>query len=445
MTYAQAVDRLNTLAGELAGGPARPRRKFRLEEMQALAAALGRPQDGFRSVLVAGTNGKGSVSATLASILAAAGCRAGLYTSPHLERVNERIRVDGEPVGDHDFARLLEEVWAAAAALVSAGTLPAMPSYFETLTAMAFRHFASSGVELAVLEVGMGGRLDATNVVEPLLSVITDISLDHTEWLGDTIAAIAREKAGILRPGGVMVTLPQHPEANAELGQAAVRLGVEGVNAAACMPAREAGAYGAYPVTLGGETILVNSPLEGRHQHRNLALAMAAALELRNRYGYNLTAAHIAQGIAATRWPGRLEALHSAGHGFLLDVAHNPAGAWALRSALSGRAEPPGTLVFGCLADKAVEEMASILFPLFGRVLLVEVDSPRTAPLSRLAAAAEKTGTEARALPSLDAALEAAMATSGLTVISGSVFLVGAARARLRPERHPEEEPVATA
>ena len=214
--------------------------------MRVLAGALGDPQRQFRSVLIAGTNGKGSTAATLASILASAGLRTGLYTSPHLSRVTERIRTaegaDGLlEIPEEAFARLYFRVDDAAQALVSAGKLPHAPSFFESLTALAFLYFAERGVEIAVLEVGMGGRLDATNIVEPLLSVITDIALDHQDYLGDTIAEIAQEKAGILRANGTLVTLPQHPEANQAIGEAAVALNVRGVSAADYVPGRGLG------------------------------------------------------------------------------------------------------------------------------------------------------------------------------------------------------------
>ena len=236
MSYAAALDSLHARVGELHPSPGEPRRKFRLEEMRALVKALGHPERRFRSVLIAGTNGKGSTAATLAAILASAGYRVGLYTSPHLERVNERIRIDGVPIGDENFARLYFRVDDCASRLVAEGGLSAHPSYFEMLTAVAFEAFAEAQVDVAVLEVGMGGRLDATNVVEPLLSVITDISLDHMEWLGDTIDLIAREKAGILRRNGTLVTLPQHPEANQAIGEVAAELDVRGVNAAEYVP-----------------------------------------------------------------------------------------------------------------------------------------------------------------------------------------------------------------
>ena len=215
-----AIDRLLALEGELVRAPGSPRRKFELAHMHTLLAGLGDPQLRFPAVLIAGTNGKGSTAATLASILQAAGYRTGLYTSPHLDHPSERIRVNGAPIPEAMLADCYEQVEQAAAHLVADGALPYPPSFFEAVTAIGFLFFAGERggvaeneppVDIAVLEVGLGGRLDATNVVEPLLSVITDISLDHTEWLGSTIAAITREKAGILRPGGTLITLPQAP------------------------------------------------------------------------------------------------------------------------------------------------------------------------------------------------------------------------------------------
>ena len=201
MSYTIAIDQLNAMAPELHTGAGQKRRKFSLDEIRTLLGALGNPQREFHSVLIAGTNGKGSTAATLASILTASGLRTGLYTSPHLARANERIRMGRAEIEDDDFARIYFRVHDTAEQLVMSGELPQMPSYFEILTAQALLYFAEVKAEVAVLEVGMGGRLDATNVVDPLLSVITDISLDHMDWLGSTISAIAREKAGILRHG----------------------------------------------------------------------------------------------------------------------------------------------------------------------------------------------------------------------------------------------------
>jgi dihydrofolate synthase / folylpolyglutamate synthase len=435
MSYAAALEQLKAMVPELYAKPGQPRRKFSLDEIRVLLEALGRPERCFPAVLIGGTNGKGSTAATLASILTAAGIRTGLYTSPHLERVNERIRIDRAEIGDDDFARLFFRVHDAAQALVLAGKLPQLPSYFELLTAEAFQHFAETGIEMAVLEVGMGGRLDATNVVDPLLSIITDISLDHQEWLGETVGAIAREKAGILRRDGTMVTLPQHPEANQTLGEAATELNVRGVSAVPYMPAVCAPS-GAYLIEALGAPIEVDSPLEGEHQHRNLALAIAAAVELKERYGFKITPEAIAKGIRQTRWPGRLERITRSGVEWILDVAHNPAGAWALRAGLHGilgEGKTPA-LVFGCLRDKPVIEMAQILFPLFDEVILAPIQSARAAAMDDLLAGARRTATPAVAAESVGEALGLAeLRAAGKTaVIAGSVYLVGEARTLLK-------------
>ena len=246
ISYQSAVESLYALGHELHSP-----RKFDLAHMRTLCQALGNPQRNFPSVLIAGTNGKGSTAATLASILQASSHRVGLYTSPHLLRINERICCCGQPIPDAAFAAAYQRVTAVASALVAASELPHPPSFFETMTAIAFDFFASSGVDIAVLEVGMGGRLDATNIVEPILSVITDIDLDHQKFLGDTIAAIAAEKAGILRPGVAAVTLPQHPEANQVLGERITAVGARAVNAARNLPSMSPQAESASMPQLG--------------------------------------------------------------------------------------------------------------------------------------------------------------------------------------------------
>ncbi len=444
MSYASALERLYALGQELHTAPGVPRRKFELAHMRTLVSALGNPERNFKSILVAGTNGKGSTSSALASILARAGYRTGLYTSPHLSRVNERIQVNGLAIQDDDFAALFSHVEEIAATLLREGRLPAAPSFFETVTAMGFLYFAARGVHTAVLEVGMGGRLDATNIVEPVVSVITDISLDHTEWLGSTVGQITREKAGILRREGVMITLPQHPEANQALGEVAVGLQVRGVNAASYIPVHnhpEDYTRNRYPLAVMGELIEIDSPLAGAHQQRNLALAIATAVELRNNHSYNITPIDIQAGIHGTVWPARLE--HIAGYGgradVLLDVAHNPAGAWALRAAVSHLDQgQPLTLVFGCLNDKPVVELAQILFPLFGRVIVTPVGSPRSASVQDLLAAARLTGSQAEAATDPVSAVERALHLTpvhGMVVVSGSVFLVGQVRPVLLASR----------
>jgi dihydrofolate synthase/folylpolyglutamate synthase len=447
MSYAAAVEHLYSLSGELsAPKPGAARRKFDLEHMRTLARALGDPQLRFPSILIAGTNGKGSTAATLASIFAASGLKVGLYTSPHLVRVNERVQISSRAAGantlaeidDDTFARLYFAVDDAATRLVAEGGLPHPPSFFEVITALALLAFAEAQVDIAVLEVGLGGRLDATNIVQPLLSVITDIALDHTEWLGETITEIAQEKAGILRAGGTLVTLPQHQEANTAIGEVAMALGVTGVNAADYLPERGAGA-GPYPLTVGGQVIEIASPLKGDHQHRNIALAIASAMQVSaNQQLEGITPESISAGIRLTRWPGRLEKLTLPnGRALLMDVAHNPAGVWTLRSYLShafdaGELPGPRTLVFSALRDKAIREMAQILFPLFDepgdRIVLAPVSNPRAATGEELAALAAELDVPAIVCSSVAEALDTASAAgAGSVIIAGSVYLVGEA------------------
>jgi len=433
MSYTAAIDRLNSLAPELYVRAGQPRRRFSLDEVRVLLDALDNPQRLFPAVLIAGTNGKGSTASTLASILTEARQRTGLYTSPHLEKPNERIRLGCEEISDANFARLYFRVHDAAQELMLSERLPQLPSYFEILTALAFLYFAESSIDIAVLEVGMGGRLDATNVVEPLLSIVTDISMDHMEWLGPTISAIAREKAGILRRGGTMITLPQHPEANQVLGEVATELGTRAVSAAAYVPAPWT--RGPYMVEALGVTIRVESPLAGAHQQRNVALAIAAAVDLAERHGFPLTPNAIEAGIRNTRWPGRLERMTMNGIEWILDVAHNTAGAWALRAGVRGilEAHSPRVLVFSCLRDKPLGEMAKILFPLFDEVIVAPIHTARAAALEDLLAAAKATGRPAVAAESVSEALRAAQerAAGGVAVVSGSVYLVGEARTLL--------------
>ncbi len=438
MSYAAAIDQLNAMAPELHARSGQPRRKFSLDEVRTLLHALGDPHKAFRSVLIAGTNGKGSTAATLASILAAAGLRTGLYTSPHLERPNERIRLSSPElaeIADGDFARLYFRVQDAAQQLLAAGQLPQHPSYFEVLTALGFLYFAERHVDIAVLEVGLGGRLDATNVVDPLLSIVTDIALDHMEWLGPTISAIAREKAGILRPRGTLITLPQHPEANEVLGEVAVELGSRAVSAVPYMPQTHDAPEGAYAVEALGSEIEVCSPLAGAHQHRNVALAIAAAVELATHHAFPVTPLSIANGIRKTQWPGRLERIEHDGVAWIFDVAHNPAGAWALRASLRAilKEGQQHIVLFSCLRDKPAAEMAQILFPLFDQAILAPIHAARAAAMDDLLAAASTTGVPAVAAESVAAALglAAERANGGAVVVAGSVYLVGEARALL--------------
>lgn len=514
MTYAQAVEHLYALGPELAPAapstdPAPPPRKFDLAHMRTLCAALGNPQSTVPSILIAGTNGKGSTAATLASILTTAGYRTGLYTSPHLSRVNERIQIahpalpseygsasahnaDGPltltQIPDHDFARLYTQVETAAQALIEEGRLPWLPSFFERLTALAFLYFAGSEslphAEIMVLEVGLGGRLDATNIVEPLVSILTDIALDHQAWLGDTLALIAREKAGILRRHGKLITLSQHPQANQVIGEVAAALDVTGIDAAAYLPPATRNpppetepsiqplnstlslALNQYQVpvtdTVEPGVLQVDSPLPGEHQRRNLALAISAAIYLRNdnrhtskeihnQHRYIIPNAAIEEGIRNTRWPGRLEFLPP---NLLLDVAHNPAGAWTLRAAIGSLPQQqPRTLIFSCLRDKNLDEMARILFPLFDssgsdprrindHIILAPIVNSRAASVEDLLHAAHTLGIRAHAAPHLTGALAQARQITpnqGVIIATGSVYLVGEIRhlALTSSELHP--------
>ena len=444
MTYQATIEQLYALGHELATTPSQ---KFDLAYVREMLAALGNPERRFPSVLIAGTNGKGSTAATLSSILRVARHKTGLYTSPHLVSINERIRVNGEAIANIEFSEVYERVERTAQELLRAGKLPWHPSFFEMLTVMAFEYFASVTIDIAVLEVGMGGRLDATNVVDPLISVITDISLDHQKFLGNTFAEIAAEKAGIIRENGVVVTLPQHPEANDVIGNKILERNATGVSAVKYTPPVSPGAAAylagivspvagrnRYPLSVLGEEIVVDSPLVGRHQYRNIALAIATAEEL-GKFGFKVTARQVEQGIRETHWPGRFQVVpgpeKSGTYNVILDVAHNPAGAWALRSAISETfPDREITLVFAAMRDKAVQEMADILFPLAARVVVTHIENPRAASIDELQQAGSRTGAEMVSEPNTAAALARAFELSppdGIVVVTGSIFLVGEA------------------
>ena len=442
MSYQSTVEQLYALGHELASTPTH---KFDLAYVREMLAALGNPERRFPSVLIAGTNGKGSTGATLSSILRAAGYKTALYSSPHLVRINERMRINGEPIADVNFSEIYDAVERLAQHLLHAGKLPWHPSFFEMLTVMAFEYFASAAVDIAILEVGMGGRLDATNVVDPLISVITDISLDHQKYLGNTIGEIAREKAGIIRENGIVVTLPQHPEANDVIGNTILERNARGVSAVKYTPPVSPGAAkflagqitqtpgrSRYPLLLMGEEILVDSPLVGRHQYRNIALAITAAEELKQ-FSFNITPKQVEQGIRETHWPGRFQVVppSAASHQrtVVLDVAHNPAGAWALRSALSENfPDRPFTLVFGAMHDKAIQEIADILFPIADQVIVTHIENPRAATTEQLMQAGARSGASITSEPTVFSALCRVFDQTpgdGLIVVTGSIFLVG--------------------
>jgi len=454
-SYETAVAELYELGHELHRTPAH---KFDLEHVRVLLAALGNPERRFTSVLIAGTNGKGSTAATLASILNAAGYHAGLYTSPHLVRINERIRVDLQPIADTIFGTAYERVRSASDRMLTEGKLPGPASFFEMLTTMAFLHFADAGVKIAVVEVGLGGRLDATNVLEPCISVITDIALDHQRFLGNTIGEIAGEKAGIVRRDRPVVLLPQHPEANDVLGRAIEKAGAVAVNATRNMPptspnagqlVQSTGGRTHYRMTVRGKEIQIDSPLVGLHQLRNLALAITAAEEL-SQFGFPITPDQVEKGIRETEWPGRFQVIAADAKRkrpeMVLDVAHNPAGAWALRSALSEHFPDRRLIVvFGAMRDKAITEIAEILFPIAEQVIVTRAaGNPRSAGTKELREASQCTGAEIIEVEPVGAALERAFelareaaekprpfAGAPLVVVTGSIYIVGDAIAAL--------------
>ncbi|HXZ43086.1 MAG TPA: folylpolyglutamate synthase/dihydrofolate synthase family protein [Terriglobales bacterium] len=446
-SYQTAVARMYALGHELAQTPMH---KFDLAHVRVLLAALNNPERRFPAVLIAGTNGKGSTAATLASILNASGLRTGLYTSPHLIRINERIRINGAAIADDDFALLHDLVDRTAERLVEEGELPWHPSFFEMLTAIAFEYFAQNRIDIAVLEVGMGGRLDATNVVEPRVSVITDISLDHQKFLGNTVSEIAREKAGIIRRNGIVVTLPQQPQANDVIGKTILDLDAHAVSAVPYVPPlspasreclvpstekEDSVLFSRYPLQVMGKQILVETPLIGRHQLRNVALAIAAVEEL-NKQGFAITPEAIERGIRRTRWPGRFQFVPSQNGApeYVFDVAHNPAGAWALRSTLSACYEDrPLTFIFGAMRDKAIGEMAEILFPLTKRVIATRAENPRSATVEEIRQAAARTSTDIQPAEDVAAALSQVrgLVPPHVVVITGSIYIVGEAMRQL--------------
>lgn len=401
--------------------------KLGLERIDTLLASLGRPEQACRFVHVAGTNGKGSTCALIESSLRTAGVRTGLYTSPHLVEPTERVRICGQPVSAADFAWAFDEVHRAAERLLAAGQIDMHPTYFETVTAMAYVLFRRHAAEMVVLETGMGGRLDATNVVNPELAVITPIDFDHEKFLGNTIPQIAFEKAGIIKSGRPVVTARQHAEAMQVLEARASQVAAPLIRAAGWrVDHLELHAYGSRFHAIGpaGE-MRVDLPLIGAHQVENALTAIAALVEL------GLDASAIRSGIATTEWPGRLERIRRSPDIFL-DGAHNPAGARALagyiRHAHHGRRI---WMVFGAMRDKDLHVIGHSLFPLASELIFTAPNQARAFQPEEIR---EITGERrARAVPSVKDALEAA-AEAGpddAVFITGSLYLVGEARALL--------------
>ncbi len=406
MTYAESVRYLYSLGNEIHTA------KLGLERIAPLLKELGNPESASRYVHVAGTNGKGSTSAMIESGLRATGLRTGLYTSPHLSEPTERIRIGGEPITRDEFAAAFNTVHETAERMLASGELDLPLPYFETVTAMAFLAFRDVGVDWVVLEVGMGGRLDATNVVRPYLCVITPIDLDHESFLGDTVAKIAAEKAGILKPGVPAVFAHQHPEAAAVLRERATG------------PYTFADEWPVQDLEMDARgsrftirNLRVTCPLAGEHQVENARTAAIALHQL----GF------APDGIGLTRWPGRLERVSERPE-IILDGAHNPAGIRALveyiRRFYAGRNI---WLIYGVMRDKSLTETVETLFPLASRIILTLPANSRAMPPESIPApAAIVTQSISEALDHLRD-----VGPNDAVFITGSLFVVGEARALL--------------
>jgi dihydrofolate synthase/folylpolyglutamate synthase len=401
MTYPDSVQFLYALGNEIKSA------KLGLERITAVLEALGNPERAYRVVHVAGTNGKGSTCAMIDAGLRAANIRTGLFTSPHLIEPTERIQIDGIPVSRADFERAFNVVHDTAEKL----DLDCHPTYFETVTAMAFWLFREKKVETAVIEVGLGGRLDSTNVVHPVLTVITPIDFDHEAYLGHTIEAIASEKAGILKPGVPAVFARQRPEAAKVLEMRAAALHV---------PVTHFEDFEIRDLVIdarGSRFSGIVCPLAGEHQVDN---AVTAALALRA-LGVST------DGIAEVRWPGRIEHV-SPNPDIILDGAHNPAGARALAKYLERfYGSRRIWMIYAAMRDKAIDEVAGILFPLASELVLTAPDTPRALRPEALAEFAGRGHVE----PNVEAAIAYARshaAEENVIVITGSLFLVGEAR-----------------
>jgi dihydrofolate synthase / folylpolyglutamate synthase len=436
MTYQESVRALFSLGRELAAPQQARVQKFGLGNITILAEDLGQPQQSSPCAHIAGTNGKGSTAAMLESILRAAGLRTGLYTSPHLESINERIRINGENISDQDFAAAWSRVHASIESLMASGKLTAHPTFFECITAIAFLAFAQHLVDFAIYEVGLGGRLDATNIVAPEVAIITPIDFDHENFLGHSIEEIAAEKAGIIKPSAWVVSASERPEARAVIARRCAEMDARLVEVDATARLEDVrsadGLYRAVAAFTHSRKKLTLTPsLPGRFQVRN-ALTAAIATRLLAERGFPLPDRAIELGIASANWPGRLERLATQPD-LYLDGAHNPAGARELlkfwKENYDGRRI---FLVYGAMRDKAVDEISGLLFPHVAAVVLTEPRQPRAISAPLLAEMTSHDAKETIVVRDPGAALEAALQLAGpqdVVFATGSLYLVGELRA----------------
>jgi dihydrofolate synthase/folylpolyglutamate synthase len=435
MNYENAVRYLLSLGRELAAPTQAAAAKFNLENITILLERLGRPDHGYPCVHIAGTNGKGSTAAFLEEILREAGFRTGLNTSPHLERINERIRISGEEISDARFAEVFTRIHAVIEQLLAEGKLRAHPTYFECVTALAFEAFAQERVDFAVIEVGLGGRLDATNVVTPQVSIITRIDFDHENYLGHSLREIAGEKAGILKPEVPAVFAAQLSEAREVLlGRAEeLRCPVTETSEAFRVES-EAVEHGCIHATVveiaSGKTFSLAPRLAGRFQLQNALNAVAAARILQSR-NYRINDDNIVNGVAMTEWPGRLERLQTRPD-IYLDGAHNPGAARELARFLEEKfAGRKVYLIFGAMRDKAVDEVTGMLFPYAYEVIFTQPGTPRAVSARQLAEMASDHAKQFTVIENAKQALESALGKAGpedAVFITGSLYLVGELR-----------------
>jgi dihydrofolate synthase/folylpolyglutamate synthase len=403
--------------------------KFGLDAIRAICAALGNPQDTYRSIVVAGTNGKGSVTAVIDTALRCAGYAAARYTSPHLTRLEERFVIGGAPVSVEDLRAAADRVRSAVEGLLAAGTLAAHPTFFEATTAVGFELFRRARVEVAVLEVGLGGRLDATNVVTPLAAVITSIALDHERLLGATIREIAFEKAGVIKPGGLVIAGDLPADARGTIARVARDRGATLVAAAegTLVDSRqEAGETMFSATTPEGRYGPLRLALRGRHQAAN-ALVAIRTLEALGDRGLRIGHAAIVEALETTSWPGRLQRVAVPGGEVVLDAAHNPAGASALAVYLAETWPGKLPIVFGAMHDKDVRGMLAALLPCASRLVVTAPRMRRAMPCAELATVARELAPDLR----IDAralardALATALESGRVVCACGSIFLVG--------------------
>jgi len=411
--------------------------KLGLRNTKLLLENLGNPHSSYESVQIAGTNGKGSTAVMLDSICRAAGIRTGLYTSPHLISITERIKVDGEEMSTADFANLATKVREASESLVRHGKIEALPTFFEHVTAISLLAFKSAGVQLAILETGLGGRLDATSVAGAKTVAITPIAMDHEEYLGETLTEIAGEKAAIIQPGVSAIIGQQPREALEVVLKRSEECSVVPDIRQATVDIESVTSDGRYTVSLttGDDHYEhVTIGMRGRHQVQNAALAVRIAESLRER-GFGISNVAIAGGIEKAKFSGRLE-FHEGSPLMLLDGAHNPAGARALRDYLDEFVPRPITLVFGAMRDKKLDQIAQLLFPKAAQLILTTPQSPRAADpeyLRELAANYDTIQHVNIEFSSSDALKKAKEITprDGLVCVTGSLYLVGEVKAAL--------------